>query len=151
VLLLLPEQNDSSYPFHPDELLRGCRTAIADSTHPIRLQTLHSEYDDPTFEARVMETLKSPDRPDAIFAHADFRAAQAIPMIQSLGLSVPQDIAVLGYYDTPWTMVTHPRLSSISTRPAEIVSAVADMFLNDRMGDQIVIPPRLMIRASTRG
>ena len=66
-------------------------------------------------EAIVRERLQ--DRrslPTAIVAHDDFMALSVLQIAREAGLSVPQDLSILGHDDTLVTQLVTPRLSSIS-------------------------------------
>jgi LacI family transcriptional regulator len=53
-------------------------------------------------------------KPTAIFAANDLMAAGAIYAIQDAGLSVPEDIAVIGYDNRDFTRIFRPRLTTVS-------------------------------------
>lgn len=66
-------------------------------------------------EAIVRERLK--DRrslPTAVVAHDDFMALTVLQTAREMGLSVPEDLSILGHDDTLVTRLVTPRLSSIS-------------------------------------
>lgn len=53
------------------------------------------------------------DRPTAIFASNDDMAAGVVSVASRLGLSVPKDLAVCGFDDTPIAKILHPQLTTI--------------------------------------
>ena len=54
-----------------------------------------------------------PARPDAIFAASDIMAAGAIRAILEAGLSVPRDIAIVGFDDVPIARQSKVQLTTI--------------------------------------
>lgn len=61
----------------------------------------YTGFDAPAGQRAIAEILAGPSRPEAVFAVNDFAAIGAIGALQTLGISVPDDIAVVGYNDTP--------------------------------------------------
>jgi len=81
-------------------------------------------------EAIVRERLQ--DRrslPTAIVAHDDFMALSVLQIAREAGLSVPQDLSILGHDDTLVTQLVTPRLSSISIPIKRIGRAAARLAL----------------------
>lgn len=62
---------------------------------------------EPMVKSRLIE-----DRPTAIFAGADIIAIGVIRFAQTLGLSVPADLSVLGFDDIDLASLTQPQLST---------------------------------------
>ena len=77
---------------------------------------------------RVAQLLQRPDRPTAIFAPVDVLAIRVMGVIRSLGLRIPDDVAVAGfddivmsaYLDPPLTTVRHPA-TEVGHRAAELL------------------------------
>jgi LacI family transcriptional regulator len=61
----------------------------------------YTGFDAPAGRQAISEILAAELRPEAVFAVNDFAAIGAIGALQMLGISVPDDIAVVGYNDTP--------------------------------------------------
>ncbi len=71
--------------------------------------------------------LKPSERPTAIFAANDLMALGAICAIQDAGLSVPRDMAVVGYDNRDFTRIFHPRISTVSMPVYEMGRSAAEM------------------------
>ncbi|WP_337040431.1 LacI family DNA-binding transcriptional regulator [Emticicia sp. 17c] len=101
--------------------------------------------------------LDSSNRPDGIFAVNDRAAIGAISVIRSEGLSVPGDIAVVGFDNDPSSAYITPSLTTISQPSFEIGREAAQLFLNsqniEKEGEakyeKIILPPELLIRESS--
>lgn len=101
--------------------------------------------------------LENPNRPDGLFAVNDRVAIGAISVIRSEGLSVPGDIAVVGFDNDPSSAYTNPSLTTISQPSFEIGREAAQLFLNtqniEKEGEvkfeKIILPPELLIRESS--
>lgn len=70
------------------------------------------------------QALASRPRPTAILARNDQFAIGALPALAAAGLSVPEDISLIGYNDTPVAAYTTPALTTIRTPVVEAAEAV---------------------------
>ena len=99
--------------------------------------------------------LSLPNRPTAVFARNDFTAVGAISAVKEAGLSIPQDIAIVGFDDTPLAVHTMPSLTTVR-QPMKVQGQLAaEMLLRRITGDTEVEPKEkvldceLIIREST--
>ena len=98
--------------------------------------------------------LALPDRPTAIFAANDQMAVAAMMAAHKMGLSVPEDLSVIGFDDTPMSQLIWPTLTTIAQPYDEIARSAVQVLqgdFDDRRGTpkSIVLPHRLVIREST--
>jgi LacI family transcriptional regulator len=98
------------------------------------------------------ELLALPDRPTAIFAANDIMALGAMYAIQEAGLSIPNDIAVVGYDDRDFAAWIKPALTTVRMPSIEMGLAAARLLLEQIAGegleDATQIPGSLVIRES---
>lgn len=99
--------------------------------------------------------LSLPNRPTAVFARNDFTAMGAMTAIKEAGLSIPQDIAIVGFDDTPLAIHTLPPLTTVR-QPMRLQGQIAaDLLLRRISGnDNIDTETRtfdceLIVREST--
>jgi LacI family transcriptional regulator/LacI family repressor for deo operon, udp, cdd, tsx, nupC, and nupG len=77
----------------------------------------------------------------------------ALHAIHERGVRIPDDIALVGFDDMPWAMSLRPPMTVVA-QPAEELGVAAAQLLLERLRDrnrivrQIVLPTRLMVRAS---
>jgi len=97
---------------------------------------------------------QQPDRATAVFCINDFIASQIMSLARDAGLSVPEDVSVVGFGDQslPDAAVG---LTTFNQSPAQIGAAAAQMYL-DRVNAPghtdyrtILIKPDLVVRGST--
>ncbi|KUK78967.1 MULTISPECIES: LacI family DNA-binding transcriptional regulator [unclassified Mesotoga] len=62
----------------------------------------------------LKEYIKTQGLPDAIFAYNDMYALEAITCLKGRKLRVPEDVAVVGYDDIPYSVYVHPALTSVA-------------------------------------
>jgi DNA-binding LacI/PurR family transcriptional regulator len=93
---------------------------------------------------------------DAVFAASDAMAAGAMWAVQVLGRRVPEDVAVMGFDDSPIAAATQPPLSSVRQPIEEMGREMARLVLSlstagDQSPQQMILSPELALRASTVG
>ena len=103
--------------------------------------------------AATNRLLELADPPTAIFAANDDMAAGAIGAICERGLSVPRDISVCGFDDTPIARHIYPSLTTVR-QPTREMGRLAGMELlkaiRDRgQGSMVTVPYTLQLRRST--
>ncbi|MCS5717563.1 LacI family transcriptional regulator [Herbiconiux sp. CPCC 205763] len=103
--------------------------------------------------ADAMERLLARGVPlDAVFVANDQMAAGAIQVLHAHGLSVPEDVAVVGYDDDTFASTLTPPLTTIHQPSADLGATMADLLVRLIAGDEVprstLIPTRLIRRAS---
>ncbi len=122
----------------------------------IQLNEDHIVVSDGRFEAggyTAMEQIfKSGTLPRAILCAYDYMAIGAIRCILDHGLSVPEDIAILGINDIPEAAFLNPPLASISSHTKEMCQAAASSIIRRINGEEtekkIVFPSEFILRKS---
>jgi len=95
------------------------------------------------------------DIPDAFFAFTDSMAFGVLSVLWERGVRVPQDVAVAGFDDLVGSRYAVPPLTTVAFDLRAYATTALDL-LSDRIDDpgraarQLVIPHRLVVRASTR-
>jgi DNA-binding LacI/PurR family transcriptional regulator len=105
--------------------------------------------------AEAMRTLlgRRPDI-DGVFAASDAMAAGALSEILAAGRQVPDDVAVVGYDDSPIAAATRPPLTSVRQPIEEMGREMARLLIEaiergERATRRIVLATELIPRAST--
>ena len=100
-------------------------------------------YDMPVDESLIIETgvqmetgvvgamnlLKMPLLPDGLFVVTDPVAIGAIKTLKKSGVRIPQDIAVVGFSESPAATIIEPNLTSVQQPTFEIGTAAAKLLL----------------------
>ncbi|MGH2475351.1 MAG: LacI family DNA-binding transcriptional regulator [Candidatus Limnocylindrales bacterium] len=91
---------------------------------------------------------------DAVFCASDLMAVGALAVLQAAGRRVPEDVAVVGYDDSPIATTTRPTLTSvrqpIEEMGREMVNLLAEnVERSDRIPRRIVLATELIRRASS--
>ncbi len=92
---------------------------------------------------------------DAVFAASDAIAAGAMWALQILGRRVPDDVAVIGFDDSPIAAATQPPLTSVRQPVENMGREMAKLVLDrpavgGRAPQQMILTPELTVRESTQ-
>jgi len=94
-----------------------------------------------------------PAKPDAVFAANDTMALGALRALRESGLSVPGDVAIVGFDDIPAAAVAPPPLTTVRQPVRQIGELAARTLLElidqpESAPRRIVVPTELVVRAS---
>ncbi|KAB8195930.1 LacI family DNA-binding transcriptional regulator [Nonomuraea phyllanthi] len=128
-----------------DRLL-GYTTAL--ERHGVTERIITSGADDRVSAYQTAaELLRSPDRPDAIFAASDRAAISAIWAARDAGLSVPGDVAIIGVGNIDEGLISNPQLSTVGPLRHDYTDVVRLLF--DRLQAEEPPPAREIVRSWT--
>lgn len=103
-------------------------------------------------QAAMQDILASGAEFDAVFAASDLIALGAMRALHGAGLSIPADVAVMGFDDLPTATMTRPALTTISQDihggGARLVETLLAQ-IHDRQPPSPVLETRLIPREST--
>jgi LacI family transcriptional regulator len=80
--------------------------------------------------AAAEELMRTTRPPTAIFCANDIQALGALFACQRLGISVPEQLSIIGFDDLPMIRVTHPPLSTVHVPAHEMGEAAADALVD---------------------
>lgn len=126
--------------------LQGYKSALADCDIPIQEELIaKGDYQQHTgYESakRLLQSLDSP--PTAIFASNDLSAFGAMDAAREHGLSIPDDISIIGFDDVPQASFVYPKLTTVR-QPLEQMGQVAVKMLLKRIDDRSNAPQRVAL------
>jgi LacI family transcriptional regulator len=132
--------------------LAGFREALRAHSLPVD-GTLVVEGDFTEEGGRAAMQSLLPHKPDAVFVASDTMALGALRALREAGLSVPEDIALVGFDDMPYAATAAPPLTTVR-QPIRRVGALASDTLLDIIDNGLepvrrtVVPTELVVRAS---
>ncbi|MEV6958129.1 LacI family DNA-binding transcriptional regulator [Streptomyces sp. NPDC051207] len=101
----------------------------------------------------AMDLLDRPDRPTAIFAGSDLQALGVLEAARLKGLSVPDDLSVVGYDDVPLAQWSSPPLTTVHQPLRHMAEEAARMLLRPdvpgKAAQRIELATHLVTRQST--
>ncbi|MFO1297828.1 MAG: LacI family DNA-binding transcriptional regulator [Rubrivivax sp.] len=113
-----------------------------------------SEFTRDAGAAAARRLLRRSSRLTAVFASNDLLAVGVLQVLRAAGLRVPQDVSVVGYNDMPLVDMLDPPLTTVRVAVDRMSGDAARlMVLALKEGvntpQSIVLPPQLVVRAST--
>jgi len=144
-------------PNHLDMVRRrkhGYLEALRENNIPIdRDLVLCDKIDFDVARQNTMRLLQSDKRPDAILAFNDILTYAAFDAIKSCGLSIPHDVAIIGFTDGDTAAFVTPKLTAIMDQAHEQGSKACELLMRNINGDdkiyKVVVPMILKIRESS--
>lgn len=136
--------------------LAGCRRAIVEAGLCLdeRL-VLFSRLDVGSATRQMTALLAEDPRPAAVFLNNNLLALGALIALQELGLTCPEDVALVSYDDAPWMRVADPPLTVLRQPNYEMGAMAGQLLLQQLRGEPVprttISPqPELIIRQSCR-
>lgn len=136
------------------ERLMGYKAALEESGIPFDPNMVFpGDYQATSGAAAVRRILALNPRPTAVFAMNDAMAIAAMEVMEQHGLSIPGDVAVVGFDDIKPASWIRPRLTTIRQPLVEMGRVATKKLLNVINGDEtetvtISLPVELIVRES---
>jgi DNA-binding LacI/PurR family transcriptional regulator len=134
------------------ERLAGYKDTLEKSGIPLEQQWIQpGDWEVEGGYRAAKNLLQLPERPTAIFAANDMMALGAIYAIQDTGLSVPDDIAIVGYDNREFTSIVRPGITTVVMPVYEMGRIAAEILLQQicdgtRDNDEVKVKGELIIR-----
>jgi DNA-binding LacI/PurR family transcriptional regulator len=138
------------------ERLGGYQEGLGKAWDPSLVRVCRPNAPEPAREA-TLELLREPEPPTAILAMTDTLAVGALQAAAELGVSVPADLSVVGFDDSPVAEHTTPPLTTVAQPQEEKGRLAAQWLIEDiERGEgpqgrdrQKILPTELLVREST--
>ncbi|GAA4443912.1 LacI family DNA-binding transcriptional regulator [Pontibacter saemangeumensis] len=137
--------------------LKGYKYALIDHNLPFResLVITNNLTEEDGIKA-AEQILKMKPRPDGVFVSNDFCAVNCMKALKQAGISIPHDIAVVGFNNDPITRVVEPSLTTIDYPGYEMGEVAVRSLINylDALSDisitnTITLRSELIVRESS--
>lgn len=92
----------------------------------------------------MQSLLKLPERPTGVICCSDMSAVGAMEAIRDAGLSIPEDISVIGFDDIELASCVQPALTTVRQDMTTIGKRVIEL-LDDLINDEQLAPPEVII------
>lgn len=128
---------------------RALQEAPPGTAAPAQLVPAHLTPD-AAYQA-MCERIRAGERFDALFAATDVIAISAMRALANEGLSVPADVAVVGFDDIPIAAHTTPSLTTVRQDVEKGASTLVDLLFRRIEGeetDSVTMPAELIVRES---
>ncbi|MBT1704027.1 LacI family DNA-binding transcriptional regulator [Chryseosolibacter indicus] len=104
----------------------------------------------------MLKLLTRDQLPDAVFSASAFGIMGALQICKEKDIKVPDQIALVGFSNEPFTSYTEPGLTTVDQHSKRIGNAAAEIFLeeitaayNQFIPQKIVLKPDLVVRGSS--
>ncbi len=138
------------------ERLEGYKAALRDNNLPCdETLIVQGDYLQSSGYQAAQTLLALPQRPTAIFASNDLEALGAMQAIREHGLSIPDDISLMGFDDIPQASMTHPTLTTVR-QPLDTMGRVAARLLLEHIENpqkqprRVTMATKLIVRDSCK-
>lgn len=112
------------------------------------------DWSESSGEAGMRALLALPDRPTAVFAINDLMAIGALETARAGHMSIPEEIAVVGFDDIPAASWVRPRLTTVAQYPADMGRILTEALFAriegtvEGAGRRFAVPCKLVVRES---
>lgn len=140
------------------ERLRGYSEALKDYGIPFKQElVVESNMQLEGGRASMEALLKLDEIPDAIFSASDYGAMGAMQVLKEKKIKIPQQVALAGFSNEPFTSFTDPTLTTVDQLSIAMGNIAAELFFEQlKAGDKphrpqkTVLKPELIIRQSSQ-
>ena len=138
------------------ERLEGYKEGLGDAWDAALVRTCRPNAPEPAREA-TLELLRGPNPPTAILAMSDILAIGALEAAAELEVSVPAELSIVGFDDSPAALHANPPLTTVA-QPHEEKGRLATRWLLEEVdrGEgpsgpprRAILPTQLIVRDST--
>ena len=139
-----------------NDRLEGWRAALAAAGRdaPDAL-VRRADFKEDGGHAAATELLASAEPPDAFFVANNLMTVGVLAAVAEAGLSVPEDVGVVGFDDMSWARLLRPPLTTVAQPTYELGRVAAELLTRRIAGrddppQRVVLEPTLQIRDSAR-
>jgi LacI family transcriptional regulator len=131
----------------------GWKAAMLEAGCPTDGLMAQGDFSYPSGELAARQLLQTSDRPTAIIASNDQMALATLEVARSMGLSVPDELSVISFDNTPVVRFAHPPMTAIEQPIGATASKAVELIVASLKGDVStdaisVISPSLVERRS---
>ncbi len=107
--------------------------------------------------SKMQDLLNLENRPDAVYVAGDYAALGVLEFLKEQNISIPDEIALVGFGNEPFTDMVSPKITSVNQHSYEIGRIAAKTFLEFEDKDQLnqtlkknILEAELIVRASSK-
>lgn len=139
--------------------LNGYKQALVD--HNFQVKEENITFTGSSIESGIEAIKKLWDKksvPDAIFSASDFAALGACQELKKRGVKIPQEVAVIGFSNEPFTQFMELPISSVDQTPVIMGNMAGRVFIESvkengsgvSIEKKVVLAPQIYIRKSSK-
>jgi LacI family transcriptional regulator len=137
-------------------MLKSHRTTVYDIARELNL-TASTISRALTNKKSMQQLLAAEAMPDAVFSSSDLGAIGALQVLKEHNIRIPEQVALVGFSNEPFTMFCDPPLTTIDQHCKRMGNIASEIFLDEVknagnapfLPKKIVLMPELIIRRSS--
>ncbi|WP_298778502.1 LacI family DNA-binding transcriptional regulator [uncultured Polaribacter sp.] len=105
---------------------------------------------------KMLQLLALKNRPDAVYVAGDYAALGALQILNEQNIAIPNEIALVGFGNEPFTSMVTPTITSVNQHAYNIGRIAAEAFLNyadknnfSQSLNKIILKAELLVRESS--
>ncbi len=139
--------------------LNGYKQALADHQLPVKEENIITTGSSIDAGIEAIKTLWSKKSiPDAIFSSSDFAALGACQELKKRKIKIPEEVAVIGFSNEPFTQFMELTMSSVDQTPVTMGKMAGQVFIESVKENgsgistekKVVLAPQLCVRKSSK-
>jgi LacI family transcriptional regulator len=137
------------------ERLEGVREALQAAGRTLKDEQIAiGHFSEREGFAAAQRLLERESRPDALIVAGLRMTIGAFAAVRAAGLRIPEDVALVGYDETPWAAVLTPPLTVVRQPARDLGRIAAEMLLRRLQGEaegepqSTILQPELFVRGS---
>jgi len=106
---------------------------------------------------KMLQLLQLEEKPDAVYVAGDYAALGALQILNEQNINVPDEIALVGFGDEPFSSMVTPTISSVNQHSSNIGKIAAETFLKfskekkiEQSLNKIILDAKLIVRDSSK-
>jgi len=136
-ILIITQANPPYKPNIDIERINGIKKAFKEYGMKFKEENIIINSGDEYLIKRLSEIFKSNEKPDGIFAFADYVARKVQKIIEEMGLWLGPDYKIVGYFNTPYSVDFEPKIPTISINEEEISEKFGELLKEGKFPKEI--------------
>jgi len=135
-ILIITQANPPYKPNIDIERIKGIKKALEEYGMRLKKENVIINKGDENLRRELKEKFKK-DKPDGIFAFADYVARKVQKFLEEMGLWLGIDYKMVGYFNTPYAVDFEPKIPTISINEEGISEKFGELLKEEKFPKEI--------------
>ena len=129
------------------DVLNGMKRALKENKLELDIEIVRDELNNSSSQKAINTIEQNLGNGNlGVMTMGDSRALDAYNVVKNSKFEFGKDCSIVGLFNTPWTEILTPKLTSISIREREIGRLAAEAIIGGWKGKRILVEPELIVR-----